>query len=319
MVSRLGDPVIHRIKYWFWYNFNDYPTGPDPLGHHEGDWEHVEVIVTGFQASQVLAYILSNHDKRITLWPGTVTKTGTHPHVWVANGSHACYPSPGAPLYNFSKLGMSFADELADGGAQWATWENLKDMDQTTFARENFLGRWGNHTFRTTLSVGVGPWKKTWEYVGDPPESPIGRRLENEIPFYKIEVFTGARDKAGTDADVFIQLFGDRGVSPRIMLDDYRDNFERGSHDVFSPGIGSRYGVLYRVLIGFDTNKGDNPGWFLDKVHVTDMYTHQLYVFPCNQWLAKDEGDGRTVRYLDLQRASVPSWGGRAGSSIVFP
>src|SRR4051794_23834349 len=34
---------LTRLKFWFWYRFNDFPQGPGPIGSHPGDWESVEV------------------------------------------------------------------------------------------------------------------------------------------------------------------------------------------------------------------------------------------------------------------------------------
>lgn len=51
---------------------------------------------------------------------------------------------------------------------------------------------------------------------------------------YVIEVKTGGRDSAGTDAGVFIQLTGDKDVSGEIELDNSKDNFEKNMLDVFT-------------------------------------------------------------------------------------
>jgi lipoxygenase homology domain-containing protein 1 len=45
---------------------------------------------------------------------------------------------------------------------------------------------------------------------------------------YKITVYTGNKSSAGTDADVFIVLFGSLGDSGEWKLDDEKNNFERG-------------------------------------------------------------------------------------------
>ncbi len=53
---------------------------------------------------------------------------------------------------------------------------------------------------------------------------------------YKITVYTGNKIGAGTDADVFITLYGDKGESGAIILDDKKNNFESGqyvmTHDI---------------------------------------------------------------------------------------
>ncbi|CAF5209115.1 unnamed protein product, partial [Rotaria magnacalcarata] len=45
---------------------------------------------------------------------------------------------------------------------------------------------------------------------------------------YKVTVFTGNKSGAGTDADVFITLFGNQGQTGQIKLDNEKDNFETG-------------------------------------------------------------------------------------------
>ena len=45
---------------------------------------------------------------------------------------------------------------------------------------------------------------------------------------YKIAVFTGTARGAGTDANVFITLYGNLGETGAIMLDDKKNNFESG-------------------------------------------------------------------------------------------
>ena len=46
-------------------------------------------------------------------------------------------------------------------------------------------------------------------------------------------------------------------------------------------------------------NTGFMPGWFLERVIVTDLkHPKWKYYFPCGQWLAKDEGDRLISRDL---------------------
>lgn len=51
---------------------------------------------------------------------------------------------------------------------------------------------------------------------------------------YSVKVLTGNLPGAGTDADVFITIFGKNGDSGERVLDNAQDNFERGRTDVFS-------------------------------------------------------------------------------------
>lgn len=50
---------------------------------------------------------------------------------------------------------------------------------------------------------------------------------------YCITLWTGDKSGAGTDANVFIQMYGDLGKSEEIQLKNKSDNFERGSKEAF--------------------------------------------------------------------------------------
>lgn len=98
------------IQYWFFYPANDF------IGNHEGDWEHIVVVVKpGHQAIDEVHYYF--HQRSVVLpqrgfKPDTVD--GTHPVVYVGGrmyhitdypmrlltgdhneGSHGSYPFPG--------------------------------------------------------------------------------------------------------------------------------------------------------------------------------------------------------------------------------
>ena len=57
----------------------------------------------------------------------------------------------------------------------------------------------------------------------------------NLYPFvaYDVEVHTGTVRGAGTDANVFITLFGDKGDTPKLKLDGPGNLFESGQVDRF--------------------------------------------------------------------------------------
>jgi len=139
------DDNLTQIRYWIWYNYNDFPTGPLGIGKHLGDWEHIEVRL--FQGLDPVC-LLSNHDSaRIAAssgtFPGFATEAAmledTHLHAWVALGSHAHYPSPTSQPRCYARL---FCDKIADNGATWHTEQNLKSLADTNF--NAFKGRWGD-------------------------------------------------------------------------------------------------------------------------------------------------------------------------------
>ncbi|XP_063957148.1 lipoxygenase homology domain-containing protein 1-like [Lytechinus pictus] len=113
---------------------------------------------------------------------------------------------------------------------------------------------------------------------------------------YKVHVFTANKRNAGTDANVFITVFGEGGDSGEHKLDNSKNNFERGREDEFV--IDSiALGPLQKVRIGHD-NTGPGPAWFLDKIIIDDLELNATYEFSCGRWLARDEDDDLITREL---------------------
>ncbi|XP_061733262.1 LOW QUALITY PROTEIN: lipoxygenase homology domain-containing protein 1 [Nerophis ophidion] len=111
---------------------------------------------------------------------------------------------------------------------------------------------------------------------------------------YIVSVFTPDMKGSGTDADVFLNIFGESGDTGERRLDSDKDNFERGSEDKFtieSPNLGR----LRKITIGHN-NRGSSAGWFLDKVTIDDIGNKEVYEFPVNRWFAMDEDDGKIQR-----------------------
>lgn len=59
--------------------------------------------------------------------------------------------------------------------------------------------------------------------------------------------------------------------------------------------MSSTCSYLYRI--GHD-NSGSFAGWKLSYVEVDALSLRKKLFFPCNMWLAEDEGDGKTEREL---------------------
>jgi hypothetical protein len=99
------DPETGRrvIQYWLFYYANPHPLYP--LGnYHEGDWEMVQVVLDAAEQPIYAAY--AQHEcgsKR--LWGSVPKEEGTqHPRVYVAQGSHASYFSPGLRTFRCDNL-----------------------------------------------------------------------------------------------------------------------------------------------------------------------------------------------------------------------
>ncbi|XP_015337724.1 lipoxygenase homology domain-containing protein 1 isoform X3 [Marmota marmota marmota] len=121
----------------------------------------------------------------------------------------------------------------------------------------------------------------------DPMDMPRGNK-------YEIKVYTGDVIGAGTDADVFINIFGEYGDTGERRLENEKDNFEKGAEDKFmldAPDLGQ----LMKINVGHN-NKGGSAGWFLSKIVIEDIGNKRKYDFPLNRWLALDEDDGKIQR-----------------------
>ncbi|XP_072215279.1 lipoxygenase homology domain-containing protein 1 [Excalfactoria chinensis] len=129
-----------------------------------------------------------------------------------------------------------------------------------------------------------------------------------KINKYVVRVFTGEVSGSGTDADVFINIFGEKGDTGVRKLDNDKDNFEKGAEDKFTldaPNLGR----LRKINIGHN-NKGGSAGWFLAKVIIEDIGNKCVYQFPVGRWFALDEDDGKIQRDILV--------GGTEATGIVY-
>ena len=114
---------------------------------------------------------------------------------------------------------------------------------------------------------------------------------------YEIKVYTGDVSGAGTDANVFVNVFGEFGdTGKRQLSKKFRDLFERNQVDDFKIEA-LDLGQLAKLQIEHD-NKGFGAGWFLEKVIVTKLSDSTSVEFPCSQWLDKKKGDKLISREL---------------------
>ncbi|CAF5154845.1 unnamed protein product, partial [Rotaria magnacalcarata] len=123
---------------------------------------------------------------------------------------------------------------------------------------------------------------------------------------YHVTVVTGTPNGAGTDSRVYITLFSDDGkrtekLQLQTPINKNKNPFERNQTDEFRIA-GDYIGELVKIRVEHD-NTGRAPGWFLDRIVVTDLYEPKVrYYANCNKWLAKDEDDGQISRDLKLHK-----------------
>jgi hypothetical protein len=100
-VAHEGDQVV--LQYWFFY-YDDvysyaYPPSDFIWQAHEGDWEHVDVVLTAGDQPLLVGYSQHCLGQRRT-WTDTLRFDKTHPIVHVAVGSHANYFTAGTHPIN---------------------------------------------------------------------------------------------------------------------------------------------------------------------------------------------------------------------------
>ncbi|CAH1772620.1 unnamed protein product, partial [Owenia fusiformis] len=101
---------------------------------------------------------------------------------------------------------------------------------------------------------------------------------------YEVWVWTSDVWWAGTDANVFVILYGHTGTSGSLILDSPINDFERGSVGAYSMDTGVDYGVITKIRIGHD-NAGNSAGWKFAMAQVTDRQSGTVTTFTCDCWV----------------------------------
>ncbi|XP_041329697.1 oxygen-regulated protein 1 [Pyrgilauda ruficollis] len=138
-------------------------------------------------------------------------------------------------------------------------------------------------------------------------ELPVFQQGQPILPVtvYKVHVTTGDLWNAGTEADVYISVYGERGDtgSRQLLRSQKPKKFLKGQTDVFAVEA-VHLGCLYKIVIGHN-GLGSGNGWFLDKVVIKDPITDLDYTFLCHRWLDQGQDDGNIARELPVTHASM--------------
>lgn len=97
---------------------------------------------------------------------------------------------------------------------------------------------------------------------------------------------------AGTDANVFLTIYGDLGDTGERKLAKSTANtnkFERGAVDKFTIEAVD-LGQVFKIAIRHD-NSNVAADWYLDQVEVLDEDTEEVYMFLCERWLSTKKED----------------------------
>ncbi|XP_066918922.1 uncharacterized protein [Clytia hemisphaerica] len=103
---------------------------------------------------------------------------------------------------------------------------------------------------------------------------------------YDVSLTTGKAFGAGTDANIFIRLIGERGSSDELSIQTKKSELEKGMTNHYQISLDEDIGILKKVIVRHD-NTGLGPAWLLNKVNITDNRGRN-FKFDCNTWLVKE-------------------------------
>ena len=125
------------------------------------------------------------------------------------------------------------------------------------------------------------------------------RKMRSSRSTWSVNVYTSNMKNSGTDANVYMVLYGDKGKTDDVHLKNKGNDFESGKCDNFKIET-SDIGKPFKLRVWHD-NKGSAAGWHLDRIEIENTRTKEKYFFICNRWLAKDEDDRQIVRELPAE------------------
>lgn len=178
-------PGLTSLQYWFFYAYNYYPTAVNPFSmdsrplesddldfdHHEGDWEHITVLLNAQGAPAYLWMARHADEGEAIPWSRVQTEPGqsTHAIVYPAFGGHPSYQSCGA--HRRKKTLWVLADYVACPGGLFTfsfSTTPLVDLAHATWAC------WPGH-----FGIADPKFAHSHEYLVDGPVSPF-RQAEDE-------------------------------------------------------------------------------------------------------------------------------------------
>ncbi|CAL8344476.1 unnamed protein product [Lota lota] len=117
-------------------------------------------------------------------------------------------------------------------------------------------------------------------------------------------IWTSDVKGAGTDAQVFLQIYGEFGKSDEMRMENNSDSFEQGQVDKFMiemPDIGQ-----LRKLRIWHEKRHPFAGWHLAKVTLQKTLTKEKYSFDCGRWLDINEDDNEIIREIPATGDLIP-------------
>lgn len=132
------------LTYWFFYGYSRYQAVP--LFGHQGDWEHVSMVLDG--SGRVRGAYFAAHGRPRRVGVDDLETYEGRTVVYSARESHASYPTAGE---------HGHGDET-DDGPTWETWRCLESLSVQAWRR--FAGAWGGVGTLAATTGPLGPWYK---------------------------------------------------------------------------------------------------------------------------------------------------------------
>ncbi|NXN91874.1 PKDRE protein, partial [Rhinopomastus cyanomelas] len=123
---------------------------------------------------------------------------------------------------------------------------------------------------------------------------------------FLVTLYTGSRCGAGTTADVFIQLIGQKDMSDVRCLRHPRFTcFRQGSVDCFLLTTKEDLGDICAFRV-WHNNTGPFPSWFLSRAEVENVSIRRRWFFMCRKWLSLDKDDCLLERTFYVTNPKTP-------------
>ena len=147
------------VQYWMFYAFNK-----GELNQHEGDWEMVQIVLSGGTPTDVM--YSQHHGGQRATWD-QVERDGDHIKVYVARGSHANYLRSYSGKFGVASDIVGANGKILESGDY--TLELLESQDWLSFA-----GRWGEFdSYEDVFRGKVGPQGPMYREDGVMWNSPV--------------------------------------------------------------------------------------------------------------------------------------------------
>jgi hypothetical protein len=148
-----GKVAAYDLQIWYFFPYNDFIAS----ANHEADWEHITLSIAS-DLTFVSAFFATHNTGLRVDDPSQLEWTDTHVVGYIADGSHATYPTEGT-----QSTGVPLADDHTYGnGPRWSSWQNFVNLGQLGHVMNDqtwaeYGGRWGEVGMIDETSGPPGP------------------------------------------------------------------------------------------------------------------------------------------------------------------